>query len=336
MISKFCLQIQLLRTVARAERIAVPERDEEAAVEGKRVFPRVSSSIGGTKAHSREAVQRHAVVCPFEALCLTDPGKHAVDALPSPPLKLGQVDAHQGQEAQTDAVPAQVTQSSQRIAFGLDSYVIAEEAGAGFEGEGGPDGLDGSDEWVGECLQESSEAGVVHEHHSVHEPHPVGGADLDHLPGLLHRHRHRLVHQHMLLRRGSSPHPLQMQSRGEGDVDRLDVGVVDDQLVGVVELARGGESAVPGEVPGLLDVSRGQGHQLAAPGQRDRPGVLPGDAGTPEDAEPHRSHVRRHAGRLLEHFNSLLNKTVSEQSLPRIRISSILSKNQKPLKKNVD
>ena len=112
---------------------------------------------------------------------------------------------------------------------------------------------------------------------------------------------------------------------GRGDVDRLDVGVVDDQLVGVVELARGGESAVPGEVPGLLDVSRGQGHQLAAPGERDRPGVLPGDAGPPAAAEPHRSHVRRHAGRLLEHFKSLLNKTVARQSLPRIRISSILS-----------
>ena len=54
MISKFCLQMQVVRTVARAERIAVPERDEEAAVEGKGVFPRVSSSIGGTKAHSRE------------------------------------------------------------------------------------------------------------------------------------------------------------------------------------------------------------------------------------------------------------------------------------------
>ncbi|MCZ7599962.1 MAG: hypothetical protein M5U09_22620, partial [Gammaproteobacteria bacterium] len=67
---------------------------------------------------------------------------------------------------------------------------------------------------------------------SDNEMHPCPGRRFDHPPGLVHRHRQRLVDQHVQAARDGAADVLAVELVWTGDVDRVDVGLV-EHLPGV-------------------------------------------------------------------------------------------------------
>jgi len=94
---------------------------------------------------------------------------------------------------------------------------------------------------------------MVHPHGTVHELHPIGFARCDDLIKLTNVKSNWLLKHHVLLLAGGEHGPGQVQAGGERHIDDVDVGVVQDGLVGAVHLGGGGEVVGGGEGAGLVE-----------------------------------------------------------------------------------
>lgn len=138
---------------------------------------------------------------------------------------------------------------------------------------------------IAEEVLHLSSPGVVHPHGTVHELHPTGFARRDNLIELLSIEGDGLLQQQVLLLLGGEHGPLDVQARGERDVDGVHLRVVEQGLVGPVDLGGRREAVVGAEFGGLLAGAAGDGVEGRIGGEGDRAGDLAGDLGAAQDSE---------------------------------------------------
>jgi len=126
---------------------------------------------------------------------------------------------------------------------------------------------------------------VVHPHGTVHELHSIGFASRDDLIKLSNIKSNWLLKEHMLLLAGGEHGPAHVQAGGERQVDDVDLGVVEDGLVGAVHLGAGGEAVCGGEGAGLVEGAAPDGVQDGVGRERDGAGDPAPNSGAAYEAE---------------------------------------------------
>ncbi|RDY14594.1 hypothetical protein CR513_00322, partial [Mucuna pruriens] len=122
---------------------------------------------------------------------------------------------------------------------------------------------------IGEELPHGSGAGMVHPHGTVHELHPIGFARLDNLVELRGIKSHGLLEQHVLLLARREHRPAHVQARRERHVHGVDVRIVQDGLVGPVDLGTVGKTVSGREGACLVEGAAPDGVQGGVGGEGD-------------------------------------------------------------------
>lgn len=138
---------------------------------------------------------------------------------------------------------------------------------------------------IGEEVPHFGGAGVVHPHRTVHELHPIGFARLDDLVELRRVERDGLLEQDVLLLLRGEHGPAHVEASGERYVHGVDVGIVEDRLVGAVHLGGGGEAVGGGEGTRLVEGAAADGVKGGVGGEGDGARDLARDVGAADDAE---------------------------------------------------
>jgi len=139
--------------------------------------------------------------------------------------------------------------------------------------------------YIGEKLLHLRGAGVVHPHGAVHELHPIGFARCDDHIKLSNIKSNWLLKQNVLLLAGGEHGPAHVQAGGERQVDHVNLGVVEDGLVGAVHLGAGGEAVSAGEGASLVEGAAPDGVQDGIGRERDGAGDPAGNIGAADEAE---------------------------------------------------
>src|SRR6185369_9921702 len=117
--------------------------------------------------------------------------------------------------------------------------------------------------------------------HAFEHEQPVGSGEVDQVAGLGGVAGERLLHQDGFTRFEGEPGLAVVLGVGRGDVDDVDVRVVDEFVVGAVG---GGCAVLVGEGAGPVEVAGSDGGDPLAGTSAQRGGELPGDPAGSEDA----------------------------------------------------
>ena len=102
---------------------------------------------------------------------------------------------------------------------------------------------------------------MVAPHERLGQDEALALGDVEGALDLLGAARQRLLAEHVLAGLERADRPLDVQRVGQRDVDRVDLGVGEQRLVGAV---RARDAVLGGEGPAALDVARADGDELLA------------------------------------------------------------------------
>lgn len=111
----------------------------------------------------------------------------------------------------------------------------------------------------------------MHPHSSVHELNSVSFACLENLIEFRDIESDGLLEEQVLLLLRRQHRPPDVEAGGEGDVDGVHVGVVEDGVVAAVDLGGGREAICGGEFRGFVDGAAADGVEGGVGGQNDGP-----------------------------------------------------------------
>mmetsp|Transcript_22824 Transcript_22824/g.65868 ORF Transcript_22824/g.65868 Transcript_22824/m.65868 type:complete len:229 (-) Transcript_22824:14-700(-) len=190
----------------------------------------------------------------------------------------------EGPQGHADAVPAQVSEGTERLGGGVHSDVAAgpRRVVPERDGEGRRHVPHLPKVLRGNCSLHLDQARVMHEHRVIHELHTVVTAHSEGLDGVLVIRGDGLLAEDVLLRRGRLLDPLEPQGSGKGNIHGLHRLIREHGIVAAIWLRPFGVGI--DEVGGLVQGPRTDGHHRGVLGMGNAMACLGGNLGATDDA----------------------------------------------------